>query len=87
MLQDHFCAGKSNHHVLAIVLGVVAVAVSAAVVVALGASYRPDMLPSIPALRQLFSRRTTTNDQEYLELEATEHQEPLVLAPNADRTP
>ena len=87
MLQDHFCAGKSHHHVLAVALGVVDAAVSAVDGLALIESYRPDALSNLPGLRQLISRRTATNDQEYLEIEATEHQEPLVVAPDTTRIP
>ena len=49
---------------------------------------RPDLpgLPDVQSLRQLFSRRQT-NNQDYLELETTEHQEPLVVGSAADRTP
>ena len=78
-----------HHHSYAVVYISIAVALCAfggAVAMVLFAP--PDLpgLPDIQSLRQLFTRGQTS-DQEYLELETTEHQEPLVINSAANRTP
>lgn len=86
-IVELWCAG--HHHGHTAVFVSIAVAVCAFVAaVAMVLYARPDLpgLPDVQSLRQLFSRRQT-NDQEYLELETTEHQEPLVVGSAADRTP
>lgn len=88
-VEDQYTHSSGHHHHHAAVVVSILVAVAAFVAaVAMVLYARPELptLPNMRRLRQLFSRRQT-NSQEYLELNNTEQQEPLVFGGTANHTP